>query len=65
MQFCITKFHAEILKELVTQCETKRESFACSEVFLGAGVWLSWLERRVWDAEVPGSNPGTPTLVLK
>jgi hypothetical protein len=25
------------------------------------GVWRSWLARCVWDAEVPGSSPGTPT----
>ena len=25
------------------------------------GVWRSWLARCVWDAEAPGSSPGTPT----
>ena len=25
------------------------------------GVWRSWLARRVWDAEVEGSSPFTPT----
>lgn len=25
------------------------------------GVWRSWLARRVWDAEVGGSSPLTPT----
>ena len=26
------------------------------------GVWLSWLEHRVWDAGVVGSSPTTPTI---
>ena len=26
------------------------------------GVWRSWLARRVWDAEVEGSSPFTPTI---
>ena len=26
-----------------------------------SGVWPSWLRRTVWDREIPGSNPGTPT----
>ncbi len=25
------------------------------------GVWRSWLARAVWDREVEGSNPFTPT----
>jgi hypothetical protein len=25
------------------------------------GVWLRWLKRRVWDAEIPSSSLGTPT----
>lgn len=25
------------------------------------GVWRSLVARFVWDEEVPGSNPGTPT----
>ena len=29
------------------------------------GVWLSLVERLVWDQEVPGSNPGTPTTFLR
>jgi stage II sporulation protein M len=24
-------------------------------------VWLNWLERSLWEREVPGSSPGTPT----
>src|SRR3989344_8729772 len=27
------------------------------------GVWRSWLARRVWDAEVEGSSPFTPTIL--
>jgi hypothetical protein len=27
------------------------------------GVWRSWLARRVWDAEVGGSSPLTPTTI--
>lgn len=27
------------------------------------GVWRSWLARRVWDAEVEGSSPFTPTTL--
>jgi hypothetical protein len=27
------------------------------------GVWRSWLARRVWDAEVGGSSPLTPTTL--
>ena len=29
--------------------------------FCYVGVWLSWLEHRVWDAGVVGSSPTTPT----
>ena len=28
----------------------------------GFGVWRSWLARAVWDREVEGSNPFTPTI---
>ena len=28
------------------------------------GVWRSWLARRVWDAEVEGSSPFTPTIYV-
>jgi hypothetical protein len=28
------------------------------------GVWRSWLARRVWDAEVGGSSPLTPTSLF-
>jgi hypothetical protein len=27
------------------------------------GVWRNWLARSVWDAEVAGSSPVTPTLI--
>jgi hypothetical protein len=27
-------------------------------------VWRSWLARRVWDAEVGGSSPLTPTMIF-
>ncbi len=30
--------------------------------YFGVGVWRSWLARRVWDAEVGGSSPLTPTI---
>ncbi len=26
------------------------------------GVWRSWLARAVWDREVEGSSPFTPTI---
>ena len=26
------------------------------------GVWRSWLARAVWDREVAGSSPATPTI---
>ncbi len=26
------------------------------------GVWRSWLARAVWDREVTGSSPVTPTI---
>ncbi len=26
-------------------------------------MWLSLVEHLVWDQEVPGSNPGTPTTL--
>lgn len=29
------------------------------------GVQLSWLERNTDNVEVPGSNPGTPTTVVR
>ena len=29
--------------------------------FLEYGVWRNWLARSVWDAEVAGSSPVTPT----
>jgi hypothetical protein len=28
-------------------------------------VWRSWLARRVWDAEVGGSSPLTPTIIME
>ncbi len=28
----------------------------------GFGVWRSWLARAVWDREVEGSSPFTPTI---
>ena len=28
------------------------------------GVWRSWLARAVWDREVEGSSPFTPTTTL-
>ena len=28
------------------------------------GVWRSWLARAVWDREVEGSSPFTPTKIL-
>lgn len=31
---------------------------------LNAGVWRSWLARAVWDREVAGSSPATPTKVI-
>ena len=27
------------------------------------GVWLSWLERLLWEQEVAGSSPATPTTI--
>jgi hypothetical protein len=30
-------------------------------IFVHAGVWRSWLARAVWDREVEGSSPFTPT----
>ena len=33
----------------------------CAQVFI-AGCGSAWLERLVWDQEVAGSNPVTPTL---
>ena len=32
-----------------------------SAILFVGGVWRSWLARSVWDAEVGGSNPLTPT----
>ena len=29
------------------------------------GVWRSWLARAVWDREVEGSNPFTPTIYIR
>lgn len=29
--------------------------------WVATGVWRSWIARCVWDAEVAGSNPATPT----
>jgi len=29
------------------------------------GMWLSLVERFAWDEEVPGSNPGIPTIIIK
>ena len=33
--------------------------------FCGIGLWLSLVERCVRDAEVAGSNPVNPTMVIK
>jgi hypothetical protein len=29
------------------------------------GVWPSWLRRLVWDQEIGGSNPLTPTILKR
>ena len=29
---------------------------------INTGVWRSWLARLVWDQEVEGSSPFTPTI---
>jgi hypothetical protein len=32
-------------------------------VALKDGVWRSLVARLLWEQEVPGSNPGTPTTI--
>ena len=38
------------------------ERSECQDSLLG--VWRSWLARAVWDREVEGSSPFTPTTLI-
>ena len=50
-----------ISNKLITWYQTNRRELPWRETTNPSGCGSAWLERLVWDQEVAGSNPVTPT----